>query len=231
MTYPAHLSQLCGTWDGRTIPPGAVAELKHDGWRGLYLRDHTGKPGLWTRNGVPIEGVGHILHALEAFERHAGERLFIDGEFCVGDGPDTLASTKAWCERGWKAGGEAGTFYAFDCLPYADWMRGGSETPWIARKERLQALALAVETDADHAWTWRPGSRGRDEGANPVRVVPHREVWCFDDVIEAAGAMWDAGLEGIVLKDRWAPYERKRTGHWLKVGRPWRDKLRWRIAA
>jgi hypothetical protein len=82
-----------------------VAEQKVDAFRALYLRNREGKPGLWTRNGYPIEGVGHILHQLAAMERIAGEPLMIDGEFCVGDGPDTLATTKAWCERDWKQGG------------------------------------------------------------------------------------------------------------------------------
>jgi len=227
----SQLCQLVGNWDGRTLPDGAVVEQKVDAWRALYIRDHEGRPGLWTRNGMPIEGVGHILHEIEAFERHAGEPLFIDGEFCVGDGPDTLASTKAWCERGWKGGGEAGTYHAFDAMPFADWQRGGTETPWIERKERLLALALAVKSCPDHAWTWRAGSRGRDDGAEPVRVVPHRDVWHVDDVLEAACEMWAANLEGVVIKSMWGGYQRKRSPEWQKVGRPWRDKLQWKRAA
>jgi ATP-dependent DNA ligase len=228
---PPELCQLVGAWDGRNLPDGAVIETKHDGFRALYIRDWEGRPGLWTRGGIPIEGVGHILHELAAFERIAGEPLMIDGEFCVGDGPDTLATTKAWCEREWKFGGEAGTFYAFDCLSFEDWMRGGSSQPWWQRKQRLQALALAVETDAEHMWTWRPGSRGRDEGRQAVRVLPHREVWHVDEAIEMAGEMWAAGLEGCVVKDAFAPYVRARSNSWLKVGRPWRDRLGWRAAA
>jgi ATP-dependent DNA ligase len=230
MTYHPQLCQLVGNFDGRTVPIGAVIETKHDGFRALFIRDWEGRAGLFTRNGMPIEGVGHILHELAAFERHAGEPLFIDGEFVV-DGPDTLASTKRWCEAGYKLGGEAGTYHAFDCLSFADWQRGGTDTPWIERKERLQALALSVKSCPDHAWTWRAGSRGRDDGAEPVRVVPHRDVWHPDDVLEAAGEMWAAGLEGVVIKDMFAPYQRSRVRHWAKVGRPWRDKLNWRMAA
>lgn len=228
---PQQLCQLVGNWDGHTLPYGAVIEQKVDAWRALYIRDWQGKPGLYTRNGMPIEGVGHILHACEAMERHAGEPLMLDGEFCVGDGPDTLAATKRWCEAGWKQGGEAGTFHAFDVMPFADWQRGGTDTPWIERKERLIALGLSVETDASYQWEWRAGSRGRDEGRQAVRVVPHRDAWTIDDVFEAAGAMWAAGLEGVVVKDLWAPYRRQRVQHWAKVGRPWRDKMNWKRAA
>ena len=223
------LCQLAGNWGGQ-VPIGSAIEQKLDGWRALYIRDWEGRAGLFTRNGIPIEGVGHILHELAAFERHAGEPLMIDGEFVI-DGPDTLASTKAWCERGWKGGGEAGTYHAFDAMPFADWQRGGTETPWIERKERLQALALAVKCDEAHAWDWRPRSHGRDEGAEPVRVVPHRDVWHADDVIEAATAMWDAGLEGVVLKSFWGGYQRNRSQDWQKIGRPWQAKLRYKRAA
>lgn len=225
------LCQLASQWNGRDLPAGAVAEVKADGWRALYIRDWEGRPTLRTRGGLAIEGVGHIMHQLAAFERHAGEPLMVDGEFVVGDGPDTLAATKRWCEFGWKLGGEAGTFHAFDLMPFADWQRGGSSQPWWQRKQRLQALALAVETCPDHAWTWRPGSRGRDEGRQAVRVIPHRDVWHVDEAIEVAGEMWAAGLEGIVLKDPFAAYTRARSNSWLKVGRPWRDKLEWRKAA
>lgn len=184
---------------------------------------------LVTRNGMTIPGVDHILHELAAFERHAGERLFIDGEFCVGDGPDTLAATKAWVERGHKLGGTAGTFHAFDCLPYDEWFRGGTDRPWFERKARLEQLALAVGSDAEHRWTWRPGARG-DEPC-PVRVVPHVDLFHVDDALQLVAEFWRAGLEGIVIKDAAAPYVRQRSQAWAKVGRPWQSKIHWKAAA
>lgn len=222
------ICQLAGTWQ-RTLPALTIAEQKVDGWRALYLRDHEGRPGLYTRNGMPIEGVEHIAHELAAWERHAGQRLFLDGEFVVGDGPDTLASTKAWCETGHKLGGTAGRFMVFDGFAYDDWYRGGSDTPWYQRKARIEALALAVESDAAHRWDWRPGARG-DEPC-PVRVVPHVDLSHVDDALVMVAEMWRAGLEGIVIKDAQAPYQRTRSAAWQKVGRPWQDKIRWRQAA
>lgn len=225
---PPHLAQLATEWKG-ALPAWCVGEQKIDAWRALYLRDRSGRPGLFTRNGHTIPGVDHILHELAALERHAGERLFLDGEFCVGDGPDTLASTKRWCESGWKAGGNAGTFHAFDMLPYDEWFRGGTDTPWYERKARLEQLAAAVAADEDHRWTWRAGARG-DEPC-PVRVVPHVDVWTVEDAVGMARHMWDAGLEGVVLKDATAAYTRTRNAAWLKIGRPWQQKLGWRRAA
>lgn len=224
---PAHLSQLASDWKG-ALPAWAIGEVKHDGWRGLYLRDRSGKPGLFTRQGQTIHGAEHILHELAAWERHAGERLFIDGEFIV-DGPDTLAATKHWCETGHKLGGTAGTFNVFDGFSYDDWFRGGTDKPWFDRKAAIEALALAVESDADHAWTWRPGARG-DEPC-PVRVVPHVDLFHVDDALQFVAEFWRAGLEGAVFKDAEAGYWRTRSNSWMKCGRPWQDKIRWREAA
>lgn len=228
---PPHLSQLATDWKGK-LPAWAIGEQKLDGWRCLWLRDHKGKPGLYTRNGVPLSGVSHIEHELVAWERHAGERMFFDGELIVGDGPDTLASTKAWCESGRKLGGNAGTFHCFDGFSYDDWFRrGGTDLPWHERKARLEQMALAVKSDADHAWTWRAGSRGADEQQQPVRVVPHLDLWHVDDALQMVAEMWRAGLEGIVIKDATASYVRQRSNAWAKVGRPWQRKIHWKAAA
>lgn len=224
------LCQLAGTWN-RGLPAWCVGEQKLDGWRALWLRDREGRPGLYTRNGYPIPGTEHIAHELAAFERHAGERLFLDGEFLVGDGPDTLAATKHWCETGHKLGGTAGRFMLFDGFAYDDWYRGGTALPWYQRKARLEQLALAVESDEAHRWDWRPGSRGADADASPVRVVPHLDLWTVDDAVSMACEMWAAGLEGVVIKDAEAGYARTRSQAWQKVGRPWQAKIGWRAAA
>lgn len=191
-----------------------MVELKHDGFRCLFTRGIDGKPGLWTRNGMPIQGCDHILHRLTMFEESAGGPLFIDGELVV-DG--TLAATKAWVERGHKLGGEAGVFHAFDMLPYPDWRAGGSPTPLYARKSALQHLSAQVETEAANRWEWRPGSRGRDDTAIPVRVV--LDEWATDaaDVLDLARRVWADNGEGVMVKDAEAPYCRTRNRSWLKV--------------
>jgi ATP-dependent DNA ligase len=225
------LCQFVGNWDGRTLPAGAMVSEKLDGWRMLWIRDWESKPGLWTRNGIPFEGVAHIAHELQAWERHAGEPFMFDGEFVVGDGPNTLAQTKAWAERGWKAGGNAGRFHVFDGMPLRDWQAGGCDLPMWQRKARLARIAEAVAADEAHAWEWAPKSRGSFDGLQPVRLVDHVETWFVDDVLEQAAAIWAAGGEGVVIGDPEAPYRRNRSNAWMKVGRPWRDKLNWKEAA
>lgn len=210
----SQLCQLAQDWRGDVPAGGVMAEPKIDGWRALYFRGIDGQPRLWTRNGMPIDGADHILYRCRLLESVAGLPLFIDGEYQV-DG--SLAATKAWCERGWRQGGDKGLFHAFDVLPYAEWLEGGSERPLHARKAMLADLAGQVENDPALSWEWRPGSHGRDGEASPLIVMP--DQWAFDagDVLDAANRIWAAGGEGLVLKNAESPYERRRTSNWLKV--------------
>lgn len=207
----AQLCQLASNWTGAMPTVGLLAEEKIDGWRALWLRDHSGAPGLYTRNGMPIPGVAHISHWLAEMERAAGEPVMFDGEFQV-DG--SLAATKVWCERGWKAGGEAGQFFAFDCLTLDEWREGGSDRPLYQRKAMLRELAQAAVGDG---WDWRPGSCGRDDALPPVRVL--NDCWLADaeDVEREARSVWSRGGEGLMLKDAEAGYQRSRGSRWLKV--------------
>jgi ATP-dependent DNA ligase len=210
------LCQLAMPWTGAMPEGGAMAELKHDGFRCLFFRGIDDVPRLWTRNGMPIEGCDHILHRLLLIERAAGRHLFVDGELVV-DG--TLEATKRWIERDWRKGGDRGTFFAFDVVPFDDWRRGGSAMPLFERKAWLQRLADQVERDPVMGWEWREGSAGRDELTPPVVLVD--DEWCAspDDVLDLAGRVWSAGLEGLMIKDATAPYRRVRTPVWMKVKR------------
>lgn len=219
------LCQLAGTWTGDHPPSGALIEQKLDGWRAIWTRNLEGLPRLFTRNGVLIEGVGHIQHRLEAMERAAGQPMVFDGEFQVGT---TLDETKSWCERGYKQGGEAGTLYLFDCMSYEEWKAGGSDTSLIDRKTRLIGLWNSGEKLLSEDWDWRPGSRGKDADTHPVRVLPHEMAFERADVVRAAMRVWNWGGEGVVVKDQSSPYQRNRSGDWRKVGRPWQDKLGWK---
>lgn len=204
------LCALATDWKGHIPEGGAAFEVKFDGFRCLRFRGIDGKPYLFTRQGQIIHGCDHIAHRLALIEEAAGEPLFIDGELVV-DG--TLAATKHWVETGHKFGGEKGTFYAFDVLPYREWQRGGWDAPWYERKAMLKRLLAEV----GDPWEWRPGSRGRDEGATAVALV--EDSWAADagDAISEARRIWAAQGEGIVLKDPLAPYRRSRGPAWTKV--------------
>ncbi len=225
-----HLVQLASEWSG-TLPPFCIAELKHDGFRGYFGRDYDGKPGLFSRNGYHLPGTEHIIHELKAWERHAGEPMFFDGEFVVDRGGDTLASTKAWCERDHKLGGTAGKLFLFDGFPRRFWIEGRCPTPLIERKARLAEIAAKVAADEAHRWEWRAGSRGDGQDASPVELVDHFDAFTPDCIVRGATRVWQRGGEGLVVKDASAPYVLGRNRAWLKVGRPWQSKLGWRLAA
>lgn len=217
------LVQLAADWRG-TLPEGGVmAERKIDGWRAARFPGITGVTRLWSRNGMPFNGVDHILYRLAQIERVAGVPLFFDGEFQV-DG--TLDATKRWCESGWKMGGETGIHHLFDAMPLADWKAGGCDTPLFERKAALARWIKVAEADQ---WEWRPGRRGRDEGATPVVLI--EDEWCASprEVMYLARRVWAAGGEGLMLK-RWdSPYRRNRNDAWQKVKAE--NKHKWRMAA
>lgn len=211
-----HLCHLAGDWRGDVPEWGVMAEPKVDGWRCLFFPDWQGKPTLWSRNGIPLQGVGQILRRLIAVESAlGGGRWFIDGELLV-DG--TLAATKAHCERGWRQG-DAGTFHAFDAVPLADWKADRCDIPLYRRKELLAGAIRGTAPDP-LSWEWAEGSRGKRHGVDPVQLVPDR--WCNTayDVAAYAAEVWRAGGEGLMLKDAESPYQRKRSKAWQKVKHP-----------
>lgn len=208
------LCQLAGDYRGQLMPAhGSLVEPKIDGWRCLYIPGHDGKPALWTRQGMPLMGAGHVLKRLVEIDRAMGGGHVIDGEFQV-DG--TLAATKAHCERGWRDG-DRGTFHAFDCMPWRSWDRGGTDTPLYQRKLLLQG---AIEGTAPDPWEWEEGSRGRGHGQPCVVLMPERWVSDAADLRSYADEIWRAGGEGVMMKDAESCYSRRRTNAWLKVKSP-----------
>jgi ATP-dependent DNA ligase len=220
---PTQLVQLVGEYRGE-LPPGQwVASVKVDGWRAAWFRGIDGKPRLWTRGGLPIEGVAHIAARCLAMEEAAGGPLFIDGEFQCGG---TLLATKAWCERAWKLGGCNGTFFAFDCLSSGDWQRGGTDQPWLERQERLHALVDATETLSREPG-WVSGATGEPVPERYVTALPGELIQSHAGVVRAAEEVWAAGGEGLVLKRIDSLYRRNRSSDWLKV----KQEQKWRMAA
>jgi ATP-dependent DNA ligase len=214
------LCQLARDWEGDFPAGGMMLEEKLDGIRAMRFPGVDGQVRIWSRSGIQIEGAGHILDRLQLMEEIAGMRIFVDGEFMVAG---TLAATKAWFERGWRSGTEAGVFHAFDVLPFDDWRRGGTDMPLYERKAWLQRLAAKAEREAAGAWDWRQGSHGRDHDVPAVVVVP--DQWAAEpaDAIDMAQRVWSQGGEGCMAKVADAGYRRGRNGSWLKLkpAGPW----------
>lgn len=215
---PSDLCMLAGRWAGAMPEGGAMIERKHDGFRCLFFPGIDRKPGMWTRGGMPMPGVGHIFERLMQIEAAMGGKWMIDGELVV-DG--TLTATKAHYERGWRLR-DAGVFHAFDTVPLDDWQRGRCDVPLHERKAVL-ARAIAATAPDVSAWEWQEGSRGAGHGVDPVELVA--DTWAFDadDVQAEARAVWAVGGEGVMVKDPTAPYVRARSDAWVKLKRPGQD--------
>lgn len=214
---PAELCQLVGSYRG-ALPDGDwFIQEKIDGFRCLSFAGKDGRRRLWTRNGIPIEGIGHIRHRLDQMEALAGEPLAFDGEFQVGG---TLASTKAWCERDWKSGGEAGTLHLFDVQTQAEWESGGSDRPLYERLGMLQHLFDATGgLSEEPSWEWRAGTRGKEPDGPHVTILPWEYCASHADVMDFATRVWSNGGEGAVVKRADSGYVRDRSNEWLKVKR------------
>lgn len=213
----AELGQLAVDFRGDFPTEGTWYEEKFDGFRAFYFRGTDGQPRLFSRNGRPIEGVGHILSRLGMMEEAAGQPLFIDGEFQVSG---TLEATKHWVERGHKLDRVAGVFRAFDMLPLWQWKAGGTEQRQIDRKVELLALFKATRAVPGDDWTWAEGSKGQpDPTRGAVEIVP--DGWAIDGMhlLSEVRRVWTRGGEGVMLKDADAPYWRGRNDHWRKLKR------------
>lgn len=218
------LCHLAKDWGGLIPTDGLMAEEKINGFRSMAYHGIDGQRYLFSREGMPIHGTGHIIERAARLEDVAGMRLFIDGEFQVNG---SLEATKAWFESGYKHGGEAGTFFVFDVMPFDEWQRGGCEAPLYRRKEWLRQLVEASEP-VDDGWTWREGSRGQ-VGPTPLTLIEDQWVSDVRDVLDMARGIWARGGEGVMLKNPMSPYRRSRTDAWQKV--KIENEHKWRLAA
>lgn len=214
---PRELAHLFTTWSGPVPADGIMAEEKRDGIRALYIDGR-----LLTREGNEIHGVGHILPLLRLMEDKAGYALFIDSEFQIGE---SLRDTISHFKRG-PAALDAGTLWAFDCMPLDQWRADSCSEPLYLRKASLHALwEAATFTMCSGDWSWPERSYGRRPPANAVVVIP--DVWLTDAdaVLSEAKRVWAQNREGLVLKDWKSLYRRRRTSDWQKVKQGWATKL------
>jgi ATP-dependent DNA ligase len=203
---PREFVQLAGVWRGQLPDGGAMVEEKVDGVRAWYVDG-----ALTTREGIPICGVGHILHRIGGMEKAYGRPLFLDGEFKT---PGGFRATLSHIGKGLRAP-EQGTLHLFDCLHADEWRGDECDRPLYARKAMLADLAALAE-GLSGEWDWRPGSRGKEPDGPALTVVA--DQWCSDadEVRAMAQSIWAREGEGVMVKDATAPYRRSRNAAWQK---------------
>jgi bifunctional non-homologous end joining protein LigD len=189
---PAQLSpQLATLTSEPPSGPEWVHELKYDGYRALCRIDR-GKARLFSRSGKDwTNAMAAVARAAEALPI---DRAWLDGEVVVMQA-DGRTSFQALQNALSANGGGGLTYMVFDA-PFLDG-RDLRALPLVTRK---QALAAAL-------------ARADEATRDVVRYAEHVEG--NGDAFFRHACRLD--IEGIVSKQRDAPYETKRTTTWRKV--------------
>ena len=184
-------------------------DYKYDGMRVLLTVEFNGdEAGItcYSRNGKVYENFTHIEEQvrenLKVIRKLTGmkEGFVLDGEIMSSSFQALM--TQARRQSGAKA--DDTVFHVFDIIPLEDFRRGYWNAQQRKRLEILDKIAYVI-----------------DKMANVVLVKG-----ILVDLDTAAGRdqmdryFSDAlalGLEGIMVKDMEAPYECKRSVHWMKI--------------
>lgn len=188
-----YLCQLAQEEGARPWPEwGAIVDEKIDGIRAIWL----GSGAPMTREGKEIECAWWMCGPLHVLAERLGPgEWMIDAELTVGP---NIESTLAAFRR--KGHATDAVLHVFDAIPIDEYESGAPGDPLHERKRRLrEAFDMGPIDGLQLVRSW--------ECAMPEYVEP------------IAGKVWLAGGEGVVVKDRRAPYVRSRSKVWWKLKR------------
>lgn len=134
MTAASEPCLLPVTWSEQSHPRNAVAQLKVDGMRALYI-----DTSIVTRQALPLDAALHCLPALHELEQLYGCKMVFDGEY---QEPEGFQATLAAHKRGEGCG----TIWLFDAVPYAEWKANVFTEPLEQRVARLCAMEEKVNS-------------------------------------------------------------------------------------
>jgi hypothetical protein len=196
---PSELLMPCADWREDDVPAAAVVQPKYDGFRAGY---GTSLAPVVTREGVEVRCASHALPELyslaSVLQRLTGAPHLLDMEYTHPDGFEAAIGDL-------RRGGGAGVLRVFDAVPMPAY-HGRDQSPPLLR--RLDVL--------DRAWAAMPTSDVRHVLPAPYTVFRGE---ARDRIELAAGAAWEQGLEGIVVKDGASPYVRGPSRFWQRIKR------------
>lgn len=184
------------------IPMCAAIEIKHDGMAAIY------DPRIGhvrTLNGLPIKAAGACVRALHEIAMSQaklttnGEACVLQGEFTAGTLDETLSAHRSGSEAG-------GGVIVFDMVPVGIYDGLRPSLPWHARREMLVAAMDGYEFVVDGVL---------------LSAVRFTDRPTSEEIEDYAGAVWENGGEGIVVKNVFSPFVRGRSRHWLRLKRTW----------
>ncbi len=183
--------QLCDAWNpAQEITRPMMVDWKMDGVRCLIFCDNDGNLSVMSRNGKPLFNFDLIFEELRKSDYRG---YVLDGEI-VGKNFNKSSSAKA---KNDSSGMEDLVYYAWDILPYDEWMKGTFNDSQFLRRKLLDTFV-------------------RDR--NLTRVI-HLEWWMAKNHEELNALSLEAsklGKEGVIVKDPDAKYFFGRDARWAK---------------
>lgn len=183
------IGQKPADYDPARLPENAAVEIKYDGIGLCYVAG-----AIQTLEGVPMACASHLQRGLDELAGAFGQPMFFQGEYVEAGGFEKALSAFA-------SGRGQGCVFIFDAVPIPAW--DGLELSISLRDRRaLLEEAFAVA---------KPGAG--------VGLAKHAQGFDRERVELAAGAAWEGGEEGIVVKDLDGPFVRAKDPSWMKIKR------------
>lgn len=178
-----------------------LIEVKLDGVRVITIVYPSGRVDQFSRNGKELVNFEHIKAQLSEVGKGFDMPYVLDGEVMSSSFQDLMKQV----HRKDNVNASDAILYLFDIMPLVDFQKGFSN---LLQTERSGLLQSWYELE--------------QENLPNVRVLEHELVDLDTDAgrklfREINQEAIDGGYEGIMIKDPDAPYECKRTHHWLKL--------------
>ncbi len=178
-----------------------LIEVKLDGVRVITIVYPSGRVDQFSRNGKELVNFEHIKAQLSEVGKGFDIPYVLDGEVMS----SSFQGLMKQVHRKDNVNASDAILYLFDIMPLHDFQIGFSN---LLQTERSGMLQSWYELE--------------QENLPNIRVLEHELVDLDTDAgrklfREINQEAIDGGYEGIMIKDPDAPYECKRTHHWLKL--------------
>lgn len=178
-----------------------LLEHKIDGVRVLTIIDRSNNTvSQFSRNGKPLENFPHIVEQLQSQIDKFPTSIVLDGEVMSSSFQELMKQV----HRKSNVKSQDAVLMLFDVIPLGHFVKGHSDLTQVQRKAYLKKLDPILSQ------------------LSSIDTIDYLEV-NFDEYVgqmqfdEYNQQAIENGLEGIMIKDPNAPYECKRTHHWLKI--------------
>jgi DNA ligase-1 len=178
-----------------------LLEHKIDGVRVLTIIDRSNNTVTQlSRNGKPLDNFGHVTAQLQSVIDQFTQSVVLDGEIMSSN----FQALMKQVQRKSDVNAQDAVLMLFDMIPLADFRRGRSPQTQKQRSAQLTKLKPVFDQ------------------LSSIQIIEQTLV-NFDEYVgqlqfeDYNRQAIEQGLEGIMIKDPQAPYECKRTHHWLKI--------------